>query len=160
MRADRLLDLVALLRRHERLSAAHLARRLGVSRRTVLRDLDALSLSGVPVYAVHGRNGGFALVPGSRPEQAGLTPGEATALFLPGGEAAAQALGRGAEFRSARGKLEAVLSDNVARSLMGVHSPDPVRRGGRLLAEPSVGEHRASLRPSGSLVLDRVPAGG
>ena len=117
MRADRLLDLVALLRRHERLSAAHLARRLGVSRRTVLRDLDALSLSGVPVYAVHGRGGGFALVPGYRPERAGLTPGEATALFLPGGEAAAQALGRGVEFRSARGKLEAVLSDDVARSL-------------------------------------------
>ena len=73
MRADRLLELVALLRRHERLSATQLAERLCVSRRTVLRDLDALSLSGVPVYAEHGRNGGFSMLPGYRPETAGLT---------------------------------------------------------------------------------------
>lgn len=117
MRADRLLDLVALLRRHERLSAAELAARLGVSRRTVLRDLDALSASGVPVYAEHGRHGGFAMLPGYRPETAGLTDAEATALFLPGGEPAAEAVGRGAEFRSARRKLETVLSDDAARGV-------------------------------------------
>ncbi|HQF03750.1 MAG TPA: YafY family protein [Phycicoccus sp.] len=115
MRADRLLELVALLRRHERLSATQLAERLCVSRRTVLRDLDALSLSGVPVYAEHGRNGGFSMLPGYRPETAGLTDAEAAALFLPGGEPAAEAVGRGAEFRSARRKLETVLSDDAAR---------------------------------------------
>ena len=58
MRADRLIDLVALLRRHDRITAAALAARLGVSRRTVLRDLDTLSLAGVPVFAEHGRGGG------------------------------------------------------------------------------------------------------
>ncbi|CCH70670.1 putative transcriptional regulator [Phycicoccus elongatus Lp2] len=117
MRADRLIDLVTLLRRHERLSATDLARRLGVSKRTVLRDLDDLSASGVPVYAEHGRLGGFSLLPGYRPETAGLTEGESTVLFVPGGEPAADALGRGAEFRSARRKLEAVLSDNAARGV-------------------------------------------
>ncbi len=117
MRAERLLDLVALLRRHERLTAAQLAERLGVSRRTVLRDLDALSANGVPVYAEHGRHGGFAMLPGYRAETAGLTDGEATVLFLPGGEPSAEALGRGPEFRSARRKLEAVLSQDAARSL-------------------------------------------
>lgn len=117
MRADRLLELLALLRRHERISARDLADRLGVSRRTVLRDLDALSASGVPVYAEHGRNGGFSMLPGYRPEAAGLTDGEAAALFLPGGEPAAEAVGRGAEFRSARRKLETVLSDDAARGV-------------------------------------------
>jgi predicted DNA-binding transcriptional regulator YafY len=38
-------------------------------------------------------------------------------LFLPGGEPSAVALGRGDEFRSARRKLEAVLSNDAARSL-------------------------------------------
>lgn len=117
MRADRLLDLVALLRRHERLTAATLAERLGVSRRTVLRDLDALSLSGVPVYAAHGRGGGYSILPGYRPETAGLTTAESEALFLPGGEIAADAVGRGTEFRWARRKLEAVLSDEAARGV-------------------------------------------
>ena len=66
MRADRLLQVVALLRTHGRLSATELAARLEVSVRTVLRDMEALSAAGVPVYAERGRTGGFALVPGFR----------------------------------------------------------------------------------------------
>lgn len=122
MRAERLIDLVALLRRHERITAAELADRLGVSRRTVLRDLDALSLSGVPVYAEHGRGGGFSILPGYRPETAGLTAAELEALFLPGGATAAKAVGREAEFRSAQRKLEAVLSDDTARGVGALES--------------------------------------
>lgn len=122
MRAERLLDLVALLRSHERISATSLAAQLGVSKRTVLRDLDALSLSGVPIYAEPGRNGGFSMLPGYRPETAGLTPEETAVLVLPGGEAAATALGRKSEFRSARRKLEAVLSDGAAREVGDVTS--------------------------------------
>ncbi len=117
MRADRLIDLVALLRRHERLSAGELATRLAVSRRTVLRDLDALSLSGVPVFATRGRGGGYSILAGYRPETAGLTTAESQALFLPGGEPAADAVGQGEVYRAARRKLEAVLSDEAARQV-------------------------------------------
>ena len=46
--------------------AGQIADELEVSERTVLRDIEALSLSGVPVYAERGRNGGFALLPGYR----------------------------------------------------------------------------------------------
>jgi predicted DNA-binding transcriptional regulator YafY len=68
VRAGRLVSLVLLLHRQGRTTAADLARRLEVSERTVLRDLEALSGAGVPVYAVRGRGGGFALVDGYRPE--------------------------------------------------------------------------------------------
>ena len=82
MRADRLLSLVLLLQAHGRLSAPVLARRLEVSVRTVLRDVEALSAAGVPVYTSRGRQGGVVLVEGYRIGAAHLTPGEATSLAV------------------------------------------------------------------------------
>ena len=62
MRAGRLLKLLLLLQNGGRMTAAELARRLEVSERTVLRDLEVLSGSGVPVYATRGPNGGFEML--------------------------------------------------------------------------------------------------
>ena len=62
MRAGRLLNLLLLLQNHDRLTAGQLASRLEVSERTVLRDIEALSSAGVPVYAVRGRGGGFEML--------------------------------------------------------------------------------------------------
>lgn len=44
------------------MTAGAIAEKLEVSERTVLRDIEALSGSGVPVYAVRGCNGGFELL--------------------------------------------------------------------------------------------------
>lgn len=63
-RIDRALGILLLLRDGASLSAADLARRLEVSRRTIYRDIETLSLVGVPVYAARGREGGFRLVEG------------------------------------------------------------------------------------------------
>jgi predicted DNA-binding transcriptional regulator YafY len=53
-RADRLFQIVQILRGRRLTTAALLAERLGVSERTVYRDIRDLSLSGVPV---EGRRG-------------------------------------------------------------------------------------------------------
>jgi predicted DNA-binding transcriptional regulator YafY len=64
VRAGRLISLVSILSREGRTTAAALASRLEVSERTILRDLEVLSGSGVPVYAVRGPGGGFQLLEG------------------------------------------------------------------------------------------------
>nr|WP_269205141.1 WYL domain-containing protein [Motilibacter aurantiacus] len=87
--------MVLLLRQRGRLSAAALARELEVSTRTVLRDIEALSAAGVPVYAERGRHGGFALLPGFQAELTGLTHDEAVALLVAGSRPGVQALGLG-----------------------------------------------------------------
>ncbi|OYO22057.1 DNA-binding transcriptional regulator [Enemella dayhoffiae] len=117
MRADRLLQIVALLRQHGRLSASNLARRLEVAPRTIHRDLESLSASGVPVYAEQGRSGGYALLPGYRPAKESLTPDEARALFLATGGTVPDALGLDQEFDRALRKLSTGLPEQHTRTI-------------------------------------------
>lgn len=82
MRAERLIRIVLLLQSRGRLTAAELARELEVSPRTIQRDMEALSGSGVPVYAVRGAGGGWALHERYRTSLTGLTSAEALAIVV------------------------------------------------------------------------------
>jgi len=81
MRADRLLSIMLLLQIYQRLTAGELARRLEVSERTIHRDMEALSTAGVPVEALRGTGGGWALVDGYRTNLTGLNGDEIQTLF-------------------------------------------------------------------------------
>jgi predicted DNA-binding transcriptional regulator YafY len=85
MRADRLVATLLLLQAKGKVTAAEVARELEVSPRTARRDLEALAMSGVPVYSTAGRGGGWSLVGGARTDLTGLTAAEATALFTVAG---------------------------------------------------------------------------
>lgn len=85
MRADRLLAVLLLLQTRGRVTAAEVAAELEVSERTARRDLDALSVAGVPVYATRGRGGGWELLGGGSTDLSGLTRDEARSLFLAAG---------------------------------------------------------------------------
>ena len=63
MKNDRLFQIVYMLLERGTMTAPELSRALEVSVRTVYRDIDALSLAGVPVYATQGKNGGVSLLP-------------------------------------------------------------------------------------------------
>ncbi|MEW2354250.1 WYL domain-containing protein [Spirillospora sp. NPDC029432] len=126
MRADRLISLLLLLRQRGRLTAATLASELEVSTRTVLRDIEALSAAGVPVYAERGRNGGFALLPDFRTDLTGLNHDEALALLVAGTGRADHVYGLGSALASAMRKVvdalpeghRAIASDAARRLLI------------------------------------------
>ncbi|MGW0736890.1 helix-turn-helix transcriptional regulator [Streptomyces sp. NPDC002851] len=111
MKSDRLLSILLLLQTRGRVPAHELAERLEVSVRTIYRDVEALSATGVPVYAERGRHGGIALLPGFRTDVTGLTADESRALFILAAEGAHAALGLDAALGSALRKVMAALPE-------------------------------------------------
>ncbi len=109
-RADRLFQIVQILRGRRLTTAALLAERLGVSERTVYRDIRDLSLSGVPVEGEAGS--GYRLLAGYDLPPLMLTTKESEALIAAirllktwGGEALSQSL------ESAQEKMLAILPE-------------------------------------------------
>ncbi|MBS1906669.1 MAG: WYL domain-containing protein [Actinobacteria bacterium] len=82
MRADRLIQALLLLQGRPQITAAELAAELEVSVPTARRDLEALAMSGVPIYPSRGRGGGWRLIGGARTDLTGLTEGEVVSLLI------------------------------------------------------------------------------
>ncbi|MDS0133799.1 MULTISPECIES: WYL domain-containing protein [unclassified Amycolatopsis] len=107
MKAERLVALLFTLQRRRSATAAELASELGVSERTMHRDLAALREAGVPLWTEQGRHGGFRLVDGWRSGLDGLTAREAVALFALGVPSALAGLGLDTASSAARAKVSA-----------------------------------------------------
>lgn len=95
MRADRLLSIVLLLQRHKHLTAKSLADSLTVTERTIYRDLEALSIAGVPVYTKSGPDGGCFLDESYRTSLNWLSGIELQAVMSGGNSPALHELGMG-----------------------------------------------------------------
>ncbi len=122
MRADRLLSILLLLQGHGRLSAPSLARRLEVSERTISRDMEALSMAGVPIYAERGRNGGWVLADEYRTDLTGLTEVELRSLVLGATPGILADLGLGEAADRAMVKVLAALPDTRRRAAESARS--------------------------------------
>lgn len=172
MRADRLVSLVLLLRQRGRLSATELAHELEVSTRTVLRDIEALSSAGVPVYAERGRHGGFELLPGFRTELTGLNHDEALAVLTAGSGRGERVFGLGTALASAMRKVADALPDahratasDAARRIL-IEPPGDLlarRREGDDISTPVMSEVRRAVLSGRRLRIhyaaaDREPA--
>lgn len=132
-KADRLFQLVNLIRSHQPITAEQLAERLGVSVRTIYRYIDDLSVSSIPVYGQPGL--GYALDEDFELPPLTLTHDEIAALML-GVEMLSRSTGDdlAAAARTLLSKIEAVLPP---RSI----NPDctPVRALGEILNDQSSG---------------------
>ncbi|HET6861017.1 MAG TPA: YafY family protein [Streptomyces sp.] len=128
MKSDRLLSILLLLQTRGLVPAADLAERLEVSVRTIYRDVESLSASGVPVYAERGRHGGIALLPGFRTDVTGLTGDESRALFVLAAQGVHAALGLDEALGSAMRKVLVALPER--------HRPAAELTSRRILIDP------------------------
>ena len=115
MRASRLLRMLLLLQNRGRLTCGRLADELEVTRRTVLRDVDALTEAGLPVIVHRGSQGGIELGFNYRTRLTGLATDEAEALAVLLGRPVPEldALGLRDAAERARSKLVESLPDAV-----------------------------------------------
>lgn len=139
MRADRLVATLLIMQARGRVTAAELAAELEVSVATARRDLEALSAAGVPVYPQRGRGGGWSLVGGARTDLSGLSAGEAQALFLLAGPAAAASGAARAALRKLVRALPATLRAD-AQAAAGATMIDSTRWGERDRERPELVE--------------------
>jgi predicted DNA-binding transcriptional regulator YafY len=114
----RLLRLLSFLQARRDWPGEELADRLGVSRRTIRRDVDRLRILGYPVDAVSGPAGGYRLHAGAAMPPLLLDDDEAVAMAV-GLRAAAGAAVTGIEEASVRAlvKLEQILPGHLRRRI-------------------------------------------
>ncbi len=139
MRADRLLSIILLLQTRGKMTARALAEELEVSRRTILRDINALSYSGVPVYSEGGHGGGFSLAEEYRTTLTGLNTLEVQSLFVSSNHEALRDVGLGDAGERLLLKLLAALP-NAQHS-----TADHIRQ--RLMIDPTWWWRETSISP-------------
>src|SRR4029077_14458247 len=122
--------MLQILQRRGRMTARSLAQQLDVSERTILRDVDAFSEAGVPIFTTRGGRGGIEVMDGFQTRLTGLTTDEAESLFLVGQPEVAHRLGLGAPARATRNKLLNAIAPMLAAAAEQLatwfhHDPDP-----------------------------------
>jgi len=136
---ERVLTLLGLLQQRRVWTGPELAARLGVTSRTVRRDVERLRTLGYPVHASQGVGGGYQLGPGQELPPLLLDDEEAiaTAVSLLVGAGGAVASAGGAALRALT-KLDQVLPTRLRHEVRALAGAVESFTGGRTPADPEI----------------------
>lgn len=81
MKIDRLIGILTYLLQKEKTTTLEISERFEVSRRTIMRDIDALSQAGIPIFTTRGGDGGIAIMPGYKIDKSVLTTDELQSII-------------------------------------------------------------------------------
>lgn len=81
MKIDRLIGILSILLQKDKITSQELANKFEVSRRTILRDVDALSMAGIPIRSEQGQGGGISIMEGYRVDRTVLSSEDMKAIL-------------------------------------------------------------------------------
>lgn len=115
MKIDRLVSIIMILLQRERIGAKELADMFEVSTRTIYRDIDAINLAGIPVYALPGVGGGFEIMPSYKLDNKVFSTTDLSAILM--GLSGFSELMRGDELVNALAKVKSFIPADQAKAI-------------------------------------------
>ena len=115
MRVDRLVSIIMILLEKERVGAQELADMFEVSPRTIYRDIDAISMAGIPVCSIPGVGGGFEIMPEYKVDKKAFTTDELSALLM--GLTSLSGMVQREDFAHALAKVKSLIPTEQARDI-------------------------------------------
>lgn len=115
MRVDRLVSIIMILLEKERVGAQELANIFEVSPRTIYRDIDAISMAGIPVCSIPGVGGGFEIMPEYKVDKKAFTTDELSALLM--GLTSLSGMVQREDFAQALAKVKSLIPTEQARDI-------------------------------------------
>lgn len=81
MKTDRLIGILSVLLQNEKMTAARLAEKFEVSKRTIYRDIDDICRAGIPIAAERGTKGGVYIMEGFKLDKTLLSSDDMSAII-------------------------------------------------------------------------------
>lgn len=81
MKIDRLIGILSILLQKDKVTSAELAEKFEVSRRTILRDIEALGMAGIPIVSEQGQGGGISIMNGYKIDRTLLSSEDMRAIL-------------------------------------------------------------------------------
>jgi helix-turn-helix type 11 domain-containing protein len=81
MKIDRIIGILSILLQKDKVTAAELAEKFEVSRRTIIRDIENIGKAGIPVVTFQGQGGGISIMDGFRLDRTLLSGDDMKAII-------------------------------------------------------------------------------
>ncbi|MDY6396296.1 MAG: YafY family protein [Treponema sp.] len=115
MKIDRLVSIIMVLLEKQRISAQELAKMFEVSTRTIYRDIEAISMAGIPVLATSGSGGGIEIMKDYKVDKKIFSTDDLSALLM--GLFNISGMVRGSEVANALAKVKSFIPSEKAKSI-------------------------------------------
>lgn len=115
MKVDRLVGIIMTLLARERVGAQELADMFEVSPRTIYRDIDAISMAGIPVRSISGVGGGFEIMPGHKIDKNVFSAADLSAILM--GLSHLSSMVPGEELANVLAKMKSLIPSDSAKDI-------------------------------------------